>query len=457
MLMIHSALYEIFLGFAALVSVTMWLDYFRRIDVFEKESLLPLFVALLVGGCTPMLSLSVYHLLDQIGFQENGKFANDLLYSILGVGLNEELSKLVGVIIVFRLLKKQINEPIDVLIYAGITALGFSLVENFNYFYNHGLRIISSRTFYSALEHIINTSIIIYGLSRKRLFNKGNFIVNSVTGFCVAVFSHGLFDFFLTDAFLGPFTSFLSLLIYLVGINFWTQMLNNANNFSSFFDYHKINFTPRLVFRLFSWYLLTVMIAFLNNWMAVGFEFSIVYFFKGLLSDGFLFWIVILRVSRFKIFKMKYLPVVPELPFYFTKNKDQDLLIPIFNIPIKIRGENFQEHLLTKYLNRRIELHPVDEKNSFIKTTVNATITDKYLLFDDVIVYTVSISNLSENSSIIYILKPKMASIKQIGYRYPIEGLYSLKSLNRPKDLEKIELQDLQFVEWVYLKPDHLY
>lgn len=433
----------------------MWLDYFRQIDVFEKENILPLIVALIIGGCTPYLSLYVYDLMTQYGFVENEEFINDALFSILGIGLNEELCKLGGILIVFALLKRQINEPIDYLIYAGITALGFSMVENYNYFYNHGLTIITSRTFYSALEHIINSTIIVYGLYRVKLFHKGNFILNTLTAFVLAVFSHGLFDFFLTESFLGFATPFLSLLIYLVGINFWIQMLNNANNFSVFFDYHKINFTPKLVYRLFYWYLLTVIIAFINNFMVAGLKFSTINFLQGLISDGFLFWIVILRVSRFKIFKMKYFKVVPALPFYITKNKDEDFRIPFLNWGVKIRGENFQEHLLTKYLNKKIELHPVEEKNSFIKRTVNAVITDKYLLFDDVIVYTVNIEGLENGKNNLYVLKPKMDGIKQIGYRFPIEGLYTTDLVNEPGQLALIDHDKLKFIEWVYLKPDH--
>jgi len=453
--MTHGPLYLVFLAFAALVSVAMWFDYFRKIDVFEKENIPSLLVAFIIGGCTPFLSLYVYSVLDKVGFTENGELLNDALFSILGIGLNEELSKLAGIVVVFVLLRKQIDEPIDFLVYAGITALGFSLVENYNYFYNHGLKIITSRTFYSALEHIINTSIIVYGLCRARLFNRGNFFLNSAAGFTIAVLSHGLFDFFLTDSFLGVFTPFLSLGIYLVGINFWIQMLNNANNFSSFFDYHKINFSPKLVYRLFYWYVLTVVIAFINNFMIAGFKFSILTFLEGLLSDGFLFWIVILRVSRFKIFKMKYFSVVPALPFYFTRNGDEDFRIPLLNLPVKIRGENFKEHLLTRYLHRKIELHPVNENKTLIKTTVNAVITDKYLLYDDVIVYTVSIEGLTTSNDSIYVLMPKMSGIEEIGYRYPIQGLYSVDIVDEPGQLAFINHKKLKFIEWVYLKPDH--
>src|SRR5437868_6644679 len=112
----HGAIFLVFSAFAAAVSVGMWLDYFRRIDVFEPEKIAPLFLALIIGGCTSYLSLYVYRIMDTAGFSENGKFAHDLLYAVFGVGMNEELSKILGVIIVFTVLKKQINEPIDVMI-----------------------------------------------------------------------------------------------------------------------------------------------------------------------------------------------------------------------------------------------------------------------------------------------------------------------------------------------------
>ncbi len=453
----HGALYIFFLAMAALVSVAMWLDYFRQIDVFEKEKIQPLLIALLVGGFTPYLSLTLYGLFDQMGFKENGEFINDAMYAVFGIGLNEELCKLIGVIVAFKILKKQINEPIDVLIYAGATALGFSLVENYNYFYNHGIKIITSRTFYSALEHIINTSIIVYGYYRLKLFNKGLQFLNTLTGLIIAVASHGLFDFFLTETFLGPFTPYLSVLIYLIGINFWIQMLNNANNFSSYFDYHKINFSPRLVYRLFYWYALTVVITFINNTMLAGITFSFLTFLYGLLSDGFLFWVVILRVSRFKIFKMKYFKVVPALPFYITKNGDEDFRVPLLNIPVKVRGENYQEHLPTKYLNKKVLLYPVNEKRSFIKTFTEAEISDKYLLYDDVVVYSVTLEGFQKEEDTLFVLKPKTSGTKQMAHVYPIEGLYRMKLGVNPKDSVVIRPIGLELLEWVYFKPSDVY
>lgn len=449
----HGTLYVLFSAFAALVSVTMWLDYFQRIDVFEKEKIRHLGLALVLGGCAPYLSLYVYDLFEEIGFRANGKYLNDLIWSVLGIGLNEELCKLVSVFIVFLLLHRRINEPIDVLVYAGVTALGFSLVENYYYFSHHGVRIITSRSFYSALEHIINTSIIVYGIYRRRMFGKGHPAVNTIVAISVAVASHGLFDFFLIDSLAGYFTTTLSAVIYLIGINFWIQMLNNANNFSTFFDYDKIHHSGHLVSRLLLWYALTLLIAFVNNTLVMDLKFSIITFFYSLISDGFLFFIVILRVSRFKILRQKYYVVKPQFPFYVTRNDDEDFVFPFLNLPIKVRGENYREYLLTRYLQRPVQLWPVNAKKSTIRHAVVANISEKVSLFDDVIVYKVEINDLVPEGESVYVLKPKTSGKVLVDDQYPIGGLYLTELRSASGGLQEINLKNLRFIEWVYVKP----
>lgn len=441
---------NIFTLFAAVVSVTMWIDYFRRIDVFEKEKTGPLLIALLVGCVTPYISLFNYDLLSRAGFDENGRFMNDLLYAVFGIGLNEELSKLIGVFAVFALLRKRINDPIDYLIYAGVTALGFSLVENYYYFSRHGVRIITSRTFYSALEHIINTSIIIYGIYRHRIFGKGNKYVNAIVACTIAIASHGLFDFFLNEGLIGYFTSFLSIIIYLVGINFWIQMLNNANNYSTFFDYDKVHFPTKIVYRLMYWYGLTMALAFVNNFVVADLRFAVITFFYSIFSDGFLFLVVILRVSRFGILRQNYLKVRIGLPFYITRNQDEDFRI--FGIPIKIRGENHYEHFLTKYLHRVVEIRPVNPASSIIVKPAMAKIERKIMLEGEVTVYEISLESVKNQSDIVYILKAKTKGLREVSGQYPIHGLYSARrSISVGPDVRSTFSQ-LNFMEWVYLK-----
>ncbi|MBA2612259.1 MAG: PrsW family intramembrane metalloprotease [Bacteroidetes bacterium] len=439
-----------FMAFAAIVSATMWIDYFRRIDVFEREKIWPLITALIIGCCTPSICLFFYSLLHKAGIGENGKFLNDFLYAIFGVGLNEEFSKIIGVVVVITIFRKKIDEPIDYLIYAGVVAIGFAMIENFKYFSLYGIKVITPRTFYSSLEHIINTTLIVYGFYRYKLFKKGKPVVNVLVASFVAIASHGLFDFFLMDTSYGYLTAFFSIMIYLIGINFWVQMLNNANNFSSFFDYDKIHYTYKIFLRLLFWYSLTIVITFVNNIIVSDLRTSVSKFFFALFSDGFLFWVVMLRVSRFKIYKQKYFNLKIQFPFYITKNKDEDLKIPFLNIRIKVRGENYMEHIPTKYIDKSIIVCPVNSTTSFLNIPVNATITNKYLLFDDVVVYSVVFNHIGIGENNLFLLKPKTRGRTEIDGIYPVEGLYKVN--NEVVDLSKVDIKSLKLLEWVYLK-----
>jgi len=70
----HDCILLIFLAFAAIVSTGMWLDYFRRIDVFEKESIVYLISALITGGLMSYVCLLFYGILERAGFTENKNF-----------------------------------------------------------------------------------------------------------------------------------------------------------------------------------------------------------------------------------------------------------------------------------------------------------------------------------------------------------------------------------------------
>lgn len=423
----------------------MWLDYFRKIDVFEPEKLKHLLIALIVGCGTPFLSLGVYHLVDLTGLQMTGDISNDLFYSIIIIGANEETCKIIGVIVAFRLLRSHIKEPIDYLVYAGLVALGFSIVENYKYFTSYGLQIISTRAFYSALVHIINTSIIVYGFYRLKLFGRGKQISNTLIAYAVSVSSHGLFDFFLMNEFLGPYTQYFSIAVYLVGINFWVQMLNNANNYSDNFNYEKIHFSGQIFYRLLFWYLATLVFTIIYNMIIFDSKRALDYFYHSLTSDGLLLFIVILRASRFMIFKLKYFNVKIELPFHYTKNNDEDFMLFWF-IPIKIRGESAFEYKLTTFLNKIIEIFPLNINASVIKEPVEVNLTDKLLLKDDVVVYKAIHNNQT------YFLKPKTRGETETTEDFPISGLFTLKQGINPENADEISYKDLHFLEWVYTK-----
>ena len=85
--------YLIFPIIGAVLGAMLWLSYFKRIDSLEKETNTSIIITFIIGYLTPSVSLWLYFILEILGFNFNGTLLNDFTYSILGIGLVEELSK----------------------------------------------------------------------------------------------------------------------------------------------------------------------------------------------------------------------------------------------------------------------------------------------------------------------------------------------------------------------------
>ncbi len=443
-------IYLIFASLSAVCGGMLWVGYFRRIDVLEKERYVDIASALLTGYLTPTLALYIYSWMESFGFKFNGGFSNDFLYAIFGVGATEELSKLLGVLIVFQVLKKRINEPVDYLVFAGLVALGFSIRENFIYYNNYGSQIATGRTIISCLVHIINTSICIYGIYRYHIFGKGNTFINTFTGVGLAIVSHGLFDFFLTQPFLGIFTPLLSTIIYLVGINIWLQMINNAISFSPYFNYQKITSSATLYKTIFIWYFIILVISVCFTTYFKSFWEGVEEALRNIGQEGFVLVTLALRASRLSINKKKYVTVKIQFPIYLTNNDDADF--SIFGIKLKIRGENEKEMRFLNYVGRDILLCPIKSEGSILHGNMKANIIKKYFLKNDVITYLVKVDSL-DNKENFYLLKPKTLSHTLYNHKYPIAKLmlYSNDDIENYKQ-KKADYHQLEFLEEVYLK-----
>ncbi len=447
--------YQIYLIFPILGAVfgaMLWLNYFKKIDILKSERAIDISIAFVIGFLTPTVSLWIYLAMEIAGFNFNGQLLNDLFYSIIGVGLTEELMKLVSVMLVFRLLKKRINEPIDYLIYAGIVALGFSIRENFIYYNNYGSQVITGRTFISCLTHIINTSICVYGLYRYQIFHKGRPIPNALVAITMAVFSHGLFDFFLTQPVIGNITPFLSTILYLIGINLWVQMINNAINYSPFFNYEKLGSITKLYKNVIFWYIALLVIEFSYALYYVDLTFATKDLLKNILKEGVLMTIVTLRISRLKINKRKYFPLKIQLPIYITTNDDEDVNLFDF-IPLKIRGENENEFQFIKYMGKDLTIFPVDKEKSVLKQPKKARILKKYFLKNDVVTYLIEVYNENHTHKEIFLLKPQTRGITEIDGIHPVGILmyYENPTLFQ-KEHSVIPYKKLKQIEYVYFK-----
>jgi RsiW-degrading membrane proteinase PrsW (M82 family) len=445
-------IYLIFPTIGAILGAMLWLSYLKKIDVFEHERIGDICIALIVGYLTPSITLWVYYGFEVLGFNFNGNTLNDILYAIFGVGVTEEFSKLLGVVIVFNILKKRISEPIDYLIFAGVVALGFSVRENFIYYNNYGSQVLTGRTLISCLTHIINTSICVYGLYSYNIFKVGTKYGNAFLGLGVAVVSHGLFDLFLAHQFIGIFTPLLASIIYLIGINFWIQFFNNAINFSPFFNYQKIAHSTRLYKPILFWYAALVILEFIYAWYYKDILFALKDVFFNTINEGVLLLIVALRINRLKINKRKYFPIKIQFPVYYTLNDDEDYnFFGIF--PLKIRGENEYEFRFIQYMGKVVLICPLDKKTSVLKTDRKARLLKKYFLKNDVVTYLVEIQNDEHTAKEIFLLKPKTTPSHLIDADFPIATLMHYdNSAAFHKEHKMLSYSSLKPIEEVYIK-----
>ena len=169
------------------------------------------------------------------------------------------------------------------------------------------------------------------------------------------------------------------------------------------------------------------------------------YFYHSLITDGLLLFIVILRASRFRIFKQKYFNINIELPFYYTLNNDEDFRFLWF-IPIKIRGEGTFEYKLTTFLDKVIEIYPLDINTSTVKEPIKVTLAEKLLLKDEVVVYKAIYHNQ------VYLIKPKTRGETETEDDFPISALFTLKPDKNYENPSEISFKDLLFLEWIYTK-----
>jgi RsiW-degrading membrane proteinase PrsW (M82 family) len=179
----------------ALVISVLWGYYYIRYKLFEANKyLMYLFVFGLSCIVTPFCI--ILYDVDQylLGFEQSNV---DLLYDIFCIGFNEEIIKIIPVAICLLFVKK-IKDPVDYLLYATFSALGFAFMENILYFNNYygetSYSIIHTRSVLSILMHIFSSVIIWYGYALFKL-NKNFLLI--IFCFLISICTHGFFDFFL--------------------------------------------------------------------------------------------------------------------------------------------------------------------------------------------------------------------------------------------------------------------
>lgn len=291
----------------ALLGALTWLFYLRRVDTFRRERL-GSFLAVMAGGAIfSFLAIFLYDFTEyQLGWTLNGKFGNDLLYSIFGIGVIEELVKFLPVLIIWRL-TKIIDEPLDFIIYAGASALGFSLVENIMYFDTTSIGLIFGRSLICIIFHIFTASVVVYGIILAKYRYKKPVLPYLLAAFFLSAFFHGFYDFWLLNSSVRAL-AWISYMVIAASTVALAWMINNGLNQSPHFDMKKgvsMGGLARLLFiGLFAIMLFEyVMFSFRYSVAAGNSSLTLT-----LLSGGFMMFIVVFSLSNIDVVKGEWKP-----------------------------------------------------------------------------------------------------------------------------------------------------
>jgi RsiW-degrading membrane proteinase PrsW (M82 family) len=210
----------------------VWIKYIKWIDVYEPERNIYLAMTFFLSCMTLLLVFPMTDLIQNSGFNLNGEPLNDFLYSTFAIGTVEEVVKLIPLLLMIAV-SRQLNEPIDFIVYASISAIGFAFVENILYIERTALSALSARLLYSSVAHMFFSSIIGYALAINLIKKKKQFFLHLILGLMLASLAHGFYDFWLINkAFYLPL---ITTIFYVGSLHIWVTLKNNLINNTNFY------------------------------------------------------------------------------------------------------------------------------------------------------------------------------------------------------------------------------
>lgn len=354
----------------SLLLAIIWIDYFRRINVFEKRKLSIYIIAFVLGAFSTLFVeafnwiVSYYKVLalDQ-------QFTNNFLFSLINVGMIEELAKSIPFLLIFLLFRKHFKEPLDYLLVFCISALGFSVVENTMYFYSNFSETLIVRAALASVGHVFYSALIAYGVILAVFKHKKHRFILIAAFYLLAAASHGFYDFWLF--FMGGDSSgwVVSLLFFMFLVSTFSTILHNAINQSSYFTYKIDSSGIRLGFILFSYFILIYIAHFFTVWHETSLYLAGKVMIN-ILFEGIIIIVIIFRLSRFKLIKNYWYKLSLELlPRFFSKQNDVGEL--------RLRGESSSESAMNMKIEEFFRIKPIKLRTGGLPESSMAYITEK--------------------------------------------------------------------------------
>lgn len=199
----------------ALISGLVWFTLCAQMGLVDERRRfrIPLYLsAFVLGVASTYVTLALGLVEHAFGFEEKGQPLADAIYFVVGVGLREELSKVLMLLplipIVLRWGRRR-----EALACGALVGLGFAAEENIGYFHM-GLSTALARFLTANFLHVSTTGIAAVAIDdhvRGREASEGDLSRALMT----VVAAHGLYDFFLSSGSVAG-GSFLSMVVFVL-------------------------------------------------------------------------------------------------------------------------------------------------------------------------------------------------------------------------------------------------
>jgi len=198
------------------------------LDKHERETFKPLLITFGLGMLSAVPALGLQILAAKLGLDPSENLGYLLLDVFIIVALSEELVKFI-MLMTYPYRRPFFNEPMDGIVYAIMVGMGFAVVENIMYAYNHGIETVIVRAFTAVPAHAIFAVFMGYfvGLSKFHHLSKWRLIG---FGFFIAVLVHGIYDFFILQRYYDWLMAF-GLVTIIVGLYLsWLLIKDHRDN-----------------------------------------------------------------------------------------------------------------------------------------------------------------------------------------------------------------------------------
>ena len=198
----------------------LFIVFLIKIDVFETESFKDIIYVFILGLVISFFLCFPYVFIREIFFDN---YSTNVFACFFAVALPEEIIKIIPFLLVLKH-RRFINEPIDFLIYASASALGFAFYENINYIINYSEsgNIVAIRSFLPSVMHMIVSSIFSFGIF---IYMQSKKIKYIFIGLILASLIHSVYN-----------TLFISPIILLIILVFYSKMIQSLLNISPYYE-----------------------------------------------------------------------------------------------------------------------------------------------------------------------------------------------------------------------------